>query len=705
MVSVTDTVNYTAPPDPAALIGRERAQNAWDPVKMNWFLEGSKKNSETIAMITEQLERDPIMKVSANSYDLTKDQQREVTALKIDRMTRYLELDDEFTFDMRLSMIGIMDPQSLTRPGVHLKLYIPAIRGNGTAEQLKFWSQTMGAGKIAKTYGCFGMTELAHGSNVPGLETTATFDEETDEFVINTPHIGATKWWIGGAAHSATHCATYARLIVKGQDYGVKVFVVPLRDQDFNLNPGVTVGDIGAKMGRDGIDNGWIQFSHVRIPRHFMLQKFCKVSRDGEVTLPPLEQLSYSALLGGRVGMIVDSYRMIARMTTIALRYAIGRRQFPKNGKSGEEMQIIDYPLHQRRLFPYLSVAYVASAGGMKIAMTLYSIMNDLDKAVAETDMALLGTTIDRLKQLFVDSAACKSNLTWTAAAAIDECRQACGGHGYSSYNGFGKAYNDWVVQCTWEGDNNMLGTVAGKSILKNVARVLNGKKLDGVNAFLNDTAQFTGDNRKKTILNSADDVLNAETFLRAVEVGIMRASVAALEQAKENGDDYNSIGAELVLITRLWNHYYLLDEFIKRVNSHDDKSVVPFLQLQGKYYSAGFALQQCSALFLSLSLISPEVYADVTTKVLPRLSKEIRPHIVAYTDSFQLSDMIVNSAIGKYNGNIYENYFDIVNQQNPPIQTKAPYSGALEAMLARDTLEKRDRYEKSAEAAKVLSS
>lgn len=40
--------------------------------------------------------------------------------------------------------------------------------------------------------------ELAHGSNVAGVETTATFDEKTDEFVIHTPHLGATKWWIGG---------------------------------------------------------------------------------------------------------------------------------------------------------------------------------------------------------------------------------------------------------------------------------------------------------------------------------------------------------------------------------------------------------------------------------------------------------------------------------------------------------------------------
>ena len=72
---------------------------------------------------------------------------------------------------------------------------------------------------------------------------------KTDTFIIDTPHIGATKWWIGGAAHSATHTVCYARLIVKDVDYGVKTFVVPLRDSNHNLLPGVAIGDIGAKMG------------------------------------------------------------------------------------------------------------------------------------------------------------------------------------------------------------------------------------------------------------------------------------------------------------------------------------------------------------------------------------------------------------------------------------------------------------------------
>ncbi len=49
-----------------------------------------------------------------------------------------------------------------------------------------------------------------------GLETTATYDKATDEFVINSPTITSIKWWIGGAAHTATHAAVYAQLILNG---------------------------------------------------------------------------------------------------------------------------------------------------------------------------------------------------------------------------------------------------------------------------------------------------------------------------------------------------------------------------------------------------------------------------------------------------------------------------------------------------------
>ncbi|CAN3356449.1 acyl-coenzyme A oxidase 2 [Diutina catenulata] len=702
MVRITSKVDYTPAQKPQELIARERANQAWDPVKMNYFLEGSQERSELMAEVTEQLERDPIMAASAKTYDYTKAEQRELAGARVGRLARYLEIDSQEKTEARCQIISLMDPSAVIRSAVHLVLWIPALKGNGTKEQYNYWvngkSDTM-----STIYGCFAMTELAHGSNIPGLETTATFDEATDEFVINTPHIGATKWWIGGAAHTSTHAVVFAKLIVKGEDYGIKTFVVPLRDAHHNVCPGVTVGDIGAKMGRDGIDNGWIQFSHVRIPRFFMLQKFCKVSRDGEVTLPPLEQLSYSALLGGRVGVVFDSYRMICRMVTIALRYAVGRTQFPKKGEDSE-LQILDYALHQRRLFPYLSMAYVVAGSMHKLRASMFKIMDDIEVAVDNDDMSSLMESIDLIKGFFVDSAALKATMSWTASACIDECRQACGGHGYSAYNGFGKAFSDWSVQCTWEGDNNMLGVTAGRSILKSVGSVLKGKTIKGSWAFLNQANDVTGANAEKYILTSANDITDLRKFLQTVQIGIIRAAAATIVDLEANGNDLNEVGTELIGINKLWSAQYLLTEFVHRVDAHPDQSVVPYLRLQGQYFAVGFVLQQCSSLFLSHSLVSPKVFAEINSKVLPRLSKEIRPHVINYTDSFQQSDIVLNAPIGNYNGEIYTNYFSTVKAQNPESVTKAPYSAALEAMLARGDLEARDRYEKTGETAKILS-
>jgi acyl-CoA oxidase len=60
------------------------------------------------------------------------------------------------------------------------------------------------------------LTELAHGSNVRGILTTAHYDDNTKEFIINTPGDEAMKFWIGGAAKSANVAAVFAQLYIDG---------------------------------------------------------------------------------------------------------------------------------------------------------------------------------------------------------------------------------------------------------------------------------------------------------------------------------------------------------------------------------------------------------------------------------------------------------------------------------------------------------
>jgi len=211
----------------------------------------------------------------------------------------------------------------------------------------------------------------------------------------------------------------FAQLIVDNKKYGVKPFIVQLRNNsDYSLRPGINIGDCGAKMGRHGIDNGWIQFTNVRISRDWMLARHTQVDADGTVHLPKLQQLAYGALIGGRVQMVanlafvfccfcffvyfclqvMDSANVAKLALTIAIRYGCVRRQFAfKEGEPEKQvkflfsckktkisffslsLKIINYASHQYRLMPLLAIAYAMHFGGMETNKQYLALMERLD--------------------------------------------------------------------------------------------------------------------------------------------------------------------------------------------------------------------------------------------------------------------------------------------------------------------------------------
>lgn len=72
MTIVSKNVDSSEAPNPATLIGTERAAAVFSPEKMNYFLEGSKEKSEEVKSFIQQMERDPILAVSPKIYDMTK---------------------------------------------------------------------------------------------------------------------------------------------------------------------------------------------------------------------------------------------------------------------------------------------------------------------------------------------------------------------------------------------------------------------------------------------------------------------------------------------------------------------------------------------------------------------------------------------------------------------------------------------------------
>lgn len=184
-------------------------------------------------------------------------------------------------YDAVIESCGLVSHSLDIKMSVHYGLFGATVGMLGDDEQRKAWFSQI---ERCEMLGCFALTELGHGSNARGIQTTATYDKSSCEFVIHTPSDFAQKYWIGGAAITARWSSVFAQLFVDGTCHGVHAFLVRIRYDDGTLVPGVTLADCGHKLGMNGVDNGRMWFNHVRIPHHHMLRRLSQVSKSGVFT-------------------------------------------------------------------------------------------------------------------------------------------------------------------------------------------------------------------------------------------------------------------------------------------------------------------------------------------------------------------------------------------------------------------------------------
>lgn len=75
------------------------------------------------------------------------------------------------------------DSALAVKMGVHIGLYGKCIYNLGVKHHQKYLERAYNF----KDIGCFGLTELSHGSNTRSVKTTATYDHASKSFYINTP--------------------------------------------------------------------------------------------------------------------------------------------------------------------------------------------------------------------------------------------------------------------------------------------------------------------------------------------------------------------------------------------------------------------------------------------------------------------------------------------------------------------------------------
>ncbi|MGB2951249.1 MAG: acyl-CoA dehydrogenase [Rhodococcus sp. (in: high G+C Gram-positive bacteria)] len=555
-----------------------------------------------------------------------------------------------------IETLAMSDLSLMVKAGVQWGLFGGAIENLGTERHHDAYVRPL---IDLELLGCFAMTETGHGSDVQALETTATFDPATDEFVVHSPTPSSRKDYIGGAAETATVAVVFAQLITAGpgeepQGHGVHCLFVPLRDENGDDLPGVTTSDCQYKGGLPGVDNGRIMFDQVRIPRENLLNKYADVAADGTYT-SPIENPSrrfftmLGTLIRGRV-TVGGSAAAAARVALdIATRYALQRTQFSAP-KSEEEVLIMDYLAHQRRLFPLIAKSYALQFAQNELVAKLHELQTT-DNPDAEEQ-----------RELESRAAGLKAANTWHATRAIQEAREACGGAGYLAENRLISLKADTDVFTTFEGDNHVLTQLVAKELLTAYADDIKGMSPVEWVRF---AAEFAGERVIKrtaaqtimqTILDTRqDNEEEGSLFNRGTQVKMFEdredyllATVARRLQNKSKEtsefDAFNAVQDHVLHAASAHIDRIILEAFVAGISSCENDEARELLEQVCDLYALS-VIEEDKAWFIEHRYLSTERSKAVTRGINERC-RTLRPHARTMVDGFGVPEELLGAAM-----------------------------------------------------------
>lgn len=196
---------------------------------------------------------------------------------------RSLERDPGLLLQCSERMCSAAPGALWTRFTVSYNLYAGSIVALGSERQRAELYDAQGE------LGCFAFTEVGAGVlSGAGVETTATYDPETETFVIHSPGPTARKTWISQGMF-AERAVILAELVVGGEKKGPHLFTARIanvaQDGAVRTVKGVTTTSLPGKVALRGLDNAYISFEQFAVPRTALLSRFCGVDKGGAYSL------------------------------------------------------------------------------------------------------------------------------------------------------------------------------------------------------------------------------------------------------------------------------------------------------------------------------------------------------------------------------------------------------------------------------------
>uniref|UniRef100_A0A669DCQ5 Acyl-coenzyme A oxidase n=1 Tax=Oreochromis niloticus TaxID=8128 RepID=A0A669DCQ5_ORENI len=626
-------------------IVKERKNATFDVEKLTFILDGGPEKTRRRREIESLVFSDPDFKEEDPNF-LSRSERYDQAVRKSAQMI------------LKLREYGIADPEEIyhykrcvhpDRPeplDLHLGMFLPTLLNQATPEQMDRFFMPAWTLKIIGTYA---QTEMGHGTHLRGLETTATYDPATQEFVLNSPTVSSIKWWPGGLGKTSNHAIVLAQLYTLGNCHGLHAFIVPIRDMNTHLPlPGIVVGDIGPKFGFNEVDNGFLKLENVRIPRENMLMKYAKVEPDGAYVQPPSTKLTYGTMVFIRSMIVAESARALAKSSTIAIRYSAVRHQ--SEIRPGEpEPQILDYQTQQYKLFPLLATAYAFTFVGQYMRQTYHRITEDINQG-----------DFSEMPELHALSAGLKAFTSWEATSAIEVCRMSCGGHGYSRSSALPDIYVEFTPTCTYEGENTVMMLQTARYLVKSYKQAKAGQQLSGIVSYLNEAdvrrVQPQPVAARPTVVDINDLTSLTEVYkLRAaILVELAAKSIQQeLQRRKSQEDAWNNSAIDLVRASDAHCHYVVVKLFTDKLGEVADTAVHSVLSTLALLYTL-YGITKNSGDFLQISTTVMQISIRIK-----ELLAQLRPNAVALVDAFDIHDKKLNSVLGRYDGNVYEHMFE----------------------------------------------
>ncbi len=626
----------------------ERQRISFNLLELSSYIYGSKENYEKIKEGFRVLGEDPILRNDPSLLGKSRIELFKIFAEKNKRVHELFNLTEG-------NNLHLHNHFSNQLPGsIGILMFLPYIRYLGTEKQTAKWLEPTLRMEIIGTYA---QTEMAHGSDVRSLETTATLDLNTDEFIINSPTLTSTKWWPGELGIVANHVVCMAQLIIKDKKHGIHGFIVPIRDLETNKTlPGIEAGDIGEKFGFNTKDNGYLRFDQVRIPRENMLMKYAKVNKEGEFSRKGNERVGYAVMMQIRNHIGFGSWKALSHALTIAVRYSLVRTQFAD--ESGEEKKVLDYQTQQNKLLPLLAATYAIHAGSSKAArMTAENLVRIQQKE----DFSMM-------KDVHATLCGTKSFYSTEALDGIQVTRQSCGGHGFSSYSGFTSLYTEFSPNVTYEGDNTIMALQTARYLLSCLQKARKGSKLQDNVEYLrnfNETLSI------QQCLITKTSQLTLEVIDEILKVNATQMICAAAKSLMENTGKSNmkdawdkKAGIKLIDAARSHIDFFTFRAFCEKIEN-EVKSMN--LQESLKKLCALYGIEKLLAFPVGLAETG---YLNSKQFIMLRerkewLLEEVRKDAIGLVDAFDYPDNTLQSALGLYDGNVYETLMDWVKNSN----------------------------------------